>query len=91
MLQNLEKVLVLRSQHQPHRVGQHGIVLGISYDEATVYEYGVYFEDSSEAETFYPEELQGTGELVDRSYFYEDGDVLRVRVQGGRGSIVDDT
>jgi len=34
-----------------------------------------------------PDELQGTGEFVDRSVFYDDDDVVRVRVEDGKGSL----
>lgn len=66
-----------------------GVVLGISKDDDRVYGYSVSFPGEDEGLWFLPEDLEGTGELVDRSEFYDDDDRVRVRVDGDKGSIVE--
>jgi len=83
MLQYYEKVRVLSSTRFPDHIGKVGVVLGISKDETRVYGYSVFFPGEDEGLGFLPAELEGTGELVDRSEFYDDGDPIRVRVDGG--------
>jgi hypothetical protein len=82
-----EKVLVTASRRFPEYVGRVGVVLGISEDESKVYGYSVFFPGEREGLSFSPDELRGTGEFVDRSLFYDDKDVVRVRVEDGKGSL----
>jgi hypothetical protein len=68
---------------------EFGVVLGISEDESKVCGYAVSFPGELEGRYFRPDELQGTGEFVDRSVFYDDNRVVRVRVEkDGTGSLV---
>jgi Immunity protein 31 len=83
-----EKVLVTASREFPEYVGRVGVVLGISEDESRVYGYSVFFPGELEGLSFLPHELEGTGEFVDRSVLYDDNDVVRVRVEDGKGSLV---
>jgi hypothetical protein len=58
-----------------------------SEDESKVYAYSVFFPGEAEGLSFSPDALRGTGELVNRSVFYDDKDVVRVRVDDGKGSL----
>src|SRR5262245_12377896 len=85
-----EKVVVTSSNRFPEYVGRIGVVLGISKeDDSRVSAYSVTFpgEDGG-ACFFFPEELRGTGEFVDRSEFYDDNDRIKVRVDGDEGSLI---
>jgi hypothetical protein len=84
-----EKVKVISSQRFPEYIGNTGVVLGISEDETRVYSYSVFFPNEPEGISFLPAELEGTGEIVDRSEFYDESDRLRVRVDDGEGSVAD--
>jgi hypothetical protein len=83
-----EKVLVTASRQFPEYVGRVGVVLGISEDQSKVYGYSVFFPGELEGLGFLPDELQGTGEFVDRGLFYDDQNAVCVRVENGKGSIV---
>jgi hypothetical protein len=83
-----EKVIVTSSNRFPEYVGRTGVVLGISKeDDARVSAYSVTFPGENEGICFFPEELRGTGEFVDRGEFYDDSDRIRVRVDEDEGSL----
>jgi hypothetical protein len=84
-----EKVKIVSCNDFPAMVGRIGIVLGISEEEGKIYGYSVYFLEGDEGIIFTPEELQGTGEYVDRRLIYNDNDRIRVRVENGEGTIVE--
>lgn len=83
-----EKVIIKSSAKLPMHIGKIGIVLGISSDEEKIYSYSVSFPNEAETYSFLPEEIEGTGEFVDRSEIYDDEDVVRVRVRDGKSKIV---
>lgn len=84
-----EKVTIVRSEKFPQQVGKVGIVTGISEDDTGIYGYAVTFPDEREGYYFYPGDLEGTGEFVDRSLLYDENARVRVRVIDGKGSIVE--
>jgi Immunity protein 31 len=84
-----EKVTIVRSEKFPQYVGKAGIITGISEDDTGIYGYTVYFLDEGENVYFYPDDLEGTGEFVDRSLLYDENARVRVRVIDGKGSIVE--
>jgi hypothetical protein len=85
-----EKVVVTSSKRFPEYVGRTGVVLGISKeDDSRVSAYSVTFPGEDEGICFFPEELRGTEEFVDRSEFYNDNARIKVRVDGDKGSIVE--
>ena len=84
-----EKVTIVRSEKFPQHVGKVGIVTGISEDDTGIYGYAVSFLDEGENHYFYPDDLEGTGEFVDRSLVYGERVHVRVRVTDGKGSIVE--
>ena len=84
-----EKVTIIRSEKLPEHVGKTGIVTGISEDDTGIYGYTVFFLDEGENCYFHSDELEGTGEFVDRSLLYDENARVRVRVIDGKGSIVD--
>lgn len=83
-----EKVIVRASDRFPNYIGKMGVVLGISEDDDRIYAHTVFFQNEDEGVSFLPTELEATGELVDRSEFYDDGDRVRVRVDGDEGSLI---
>jgi Immunity protein 31 len=84
-----EKVVVTSSSQSPQYIGRTGVVLGISKDDSRICAYSVSFEGEGEGVMFRPEELEGTGQFVDRSEFYDDNDRIRVRVVGDEGFLVE--
>ena len=88
-IQFYEKVTVATSVRFPEYVGKTGVVLGISEDDDRIYSYSVFFEGWDEGISFLPSEIFGTGELVDRAEFYDEGDTVKVRVDGEEGSLND--
>ena len=87
-IQFFEKILINASQKFPTKIGEIGIVLGISNDDERVYSYSVFFDGDPEVYSFGPNEIEGTGQIVDRSEIYDEEDIVRVRVNDGRGEIV---
>lgn len=83
-----EKVVVKASVKFPTHVGMTGVVLGISKDEHKIYAYSVSFPGEPDNYSFLPNEIEGTGEFVDRSEIYDDDDVIRVRVEDGSGDLI---
>jgi hypothetical protein len=83
-----EKVKIISSDKFPASVGRIGIVIGVSEDESKVYGYAISFLEGDEGLFFVPEELQGTGEFVDRSLLYDENDRIKVKVKDGKGEIV---
>lgn len=81
-----EKVVVVRSAGFPDKVGEEGVVLGISRDDDRVYSYSVFFPGDPEGVSFAPDEVRGTGEVVDRAAFYDPEDRVRVGVEDGEGT-----
>jgi hypothetical protein len=84
-----EKVTIVRSEKFPEYVGKTGIVTGVSEDDSGIYGYAVFFLDEGENCYFRPDDLEGTGEFVDRSLLYDENSRVRVRVIDGKGSIVE--
>jgi Immunity protein 31 len=84
-----EKVKIIRSEALPEHVGKTGIVTGISEDDTKIYGYTVFFLDEGENCYFHAEDLEGTGEFVDKGLLYDENAHVRVRVIDGKGSIVD--
>jgi len=83
-----EKVTIVRSEQFPQCVGKTGIITGISEEDAKIHGYSVLFLDEGENRFFGPNELEGTGEFVDRSLIYDENDPVRIRVNDdGEGSI----
>jgi hypothetical protein len=62
--------------------------LGIGEDEAELYGCAVSFLDRQGTFFFAPDDLEGTGEFVDRALIYDENDRVRVRVTDRKGSIV---
>ena len=86
-----ERVLVARSEKFPELVGKHGWVLGISEEDGVVYGYGVHFDDLPTGYYFYAGDVEPTGEIANRSRFYdEDAPTIRVRVEGNHGYLAED-
>lgn len=88
-IQFYEKVIVANSVRFPEYVGRTGVVLGISEDSNKVYSYSVFIEGEDGGVSFMPGDLIGTGELVDRSQFYDERDRVKVQVNGDEGSLSD--
>src|SRR5262245_61647136 len=87
-----EKVIIAKSDDSPKLVGRSGYVVGISQESGVVYGYAVSFLDEVENYYFKAEDVTGTGEIADRSLFYDDEDPsarIRVRVVDGKGEIVE--
>jgi len=88
MIQFYEKVVVQASLRFPDYIGRKGIVLGISEDDDCVYSYSVFFDGETEGRSFLPAEVIGTGEILDRTEFYDAYDVVKVSVKSGNGSLM---
>jgi len=91
-LKFFEKVVIKQSREHPELVGKIGVVLGVSSDEDTVYDYQIAFYDDTDSAGFLPSELESTGEFAPRSDFYDDDDDSRIRVsadQDGNGHLVE--
>jgi len=86
-LQHFEKVIVVASKKFPADVGREGVVTGISEDDSVVHGYAVSFPGEPDGKFFFPGDLEGTGEFVDRSTIYDMGETMKVVVKDGRGSI----
>lgn len=84
-LRYYEKVIVRPNAKSSIHIGKIGFVFGISEDEEKVYRYYVIFPAGGTSVEFRPEELEGTGEFVDRSEIYSDADRIRVRVVNDEG------
>ncbi|WP_395645153.1 hypothetical protein [Terricaulis sp.] len=65
-------------------------MLGIGDEPGQTIGYGVWIEELSRLVCFEAGELQGTGEIADRSQFYDDDSSSRVRVRviDGKGFVV---
>ena len=83
-----ERVVVAQCEDDPSFVGKAGHVLGIGEEGGPPTSYGVLLEGSSQVICFSEHELRGTGEIADKSLFY-DAPSLRIRVVDGKGVIVD--
>ena len=83
-----ERVVVAACEDDPFFVGKAGHVLGISEEGGPPISYGVLLEASSQVICFSEHELQGTGEIADKSLFY-DAPTLRIRVVDGKGVIAE--
>ena len=70
--------------------GERGAILGMSQDDSGEYAYGVFIDRDETCWCIPESELQATGEIAERSAFYDDNTSIRVRVdEQGRGHIVD--
>jgi len=85
-----ERVIVVKCDDDPNYIGMSGHVLGMGDDPGELASYGVLLETTDSVVCFSEDELQSTGEIADRSKFYDDTKApIRVRVVDGKGYIAD--
>jgi hypothetical protein len=84
-----ERVVIQNSRRFPEMNGRTGVVLGVSEEDGHVFGYSVFLNDKVELVSFEADEVVGTGELVDRSVFYDEADRIRVRVRDGYGEVIE--
>lgn len=85
-----ERVVVVKCDDDPNFIGMYGHVLGMGDEPLEEASYAVSLEAIGRAVCFNHDELQSTGEVAERSQFYDDSKPpIRVRVVDGKGEIVE--
>ena len=95
-IQFYERVRIIDCKRDPDLVGRYGWALGMSWEDNQpdlIQGYSVAEIEGTDGllQSFAPDEIEGTGEIAERSKFYpEDGASIRVRVENGRGYLVEE-
>lgn len=84
-LRYYEKVIVKSNARSLVHIGKTGFVFGISEDDDKVYMYYIVFPTEDTSVSFLPEELEGTGEIVDRNAIHDSTGRIRVSVVDDEG------